>query len=311
MSDYTSNMTSVAALDNSVFTEMSQAFLIAAHQNGTMDQFVTFKQDIGAKAIEMPKYALLSDATTPLTDKEDVASVAMSDSQVILTPVEYGNVVTKTKLVTAQSGGKADIAASQLVGINMSRTLNKLAIQAAEAQTGNILFPGSVGAIGDLIDTSVMTVTFLNQLYNKLSRSGVAPLSEGMFVAVMHPDQIHDLRNSTGAGSWSDINKYARPETVLRGEVGMLAGFRIIEDAQISIVADAGSGAVDTYSCLALGYNALGKAVSLAPQLVYRDAGDKLGRFQNLGWYTILKYGILDSDALWLGKTASSVGANT
>lgn len=310
MTDFTANMTSVAALDNSVFTEMDTAFIIAAHQNGTMDQFVTYKKEIGAKAIEMPKYALISDATTPLTDKEDVASVALSDSQVILTPLEYGNVVTKTKLLDAQSGGKSQIAAATLVGINMQRSLNKLAITVAEAST-NQIFANSKAAVTDLLATDVMTVTFLNQLYNKLSRSGVAPLSEGMYVAVMHPDQIHDLRASSGAGSWQDINKYARPETVLRGEVGMLAGFRVIEDAQVSINADAASGAVDSYKCLALGFNALGKAVSLEPSLVFRDAGDKLGRFQNLGWYGILRYGIIDTDALWLGTTASSVGANT
>jgi hypothetical protein len=91
----------------------------------------------------------------------------------------------------------------------------------------------------------------------------------------------------------------------------MLAGFRVIEDAQISINANSGSGNVDSYHCLAMGFNALGKAVSYDPSLVITPSGDKLARFINVGWYGILRYGIVDTDALWIGTTASSVGANT
>ena len=310
MADYTANMTSIAALDNSVFDEMDQAFIIAAHSNGIMDQLCTYKKQVDATAIEFPKYSLMADATTPLTDKADVASVALADSQIKISPLEYGNVVTMTRKLGAASAGKSDLAAAQLVGINMQRTLNKLCIATAEAGT-NILYPGSVAAEADLVAGSVMTVTFLNRLYNKLSKAGVAPLMNGQFVVVMHPDQIHDLRISTGAGSWQDISKYTNSESVLRGEIGSLAVFRILEDSQVSINADAASGTVDSYHCLAMGYNALGKAESITPHLVYKSAGDALDRFNNVGWYGILKYGIVDTDALWLGTTSSSVGANS
>lgn len=309
MADYRTNMTSIAALDNSVYDEMDQAFIIAAHQNGIMDQFVSYKKDVNARAIEFPKYALLADATTALTDKEDVSSVAMSDSQIILTPAEYGNVVTRTQLVSAQSGGKSDLASAELVGINMQRTLNKLAILAGEAAT-NEIFANGAASEAALVAGDIMSPAFLTKLYNKLDRSGVQPLSEGMYVCVMHPDQIYDLLNGTGSGSWQDINKYARPDQVLRGEVGMLSGFRIISDAQVTINVDAGASAVDSYHALALGYNALGKAVSRAPELVVKPAGDALDRFQNVGWKAILKYGIVDSSAIWKGTSASSIGTN-
>ncbi len=309
MSDFTSNMTSVAALDNSVYTEMDQAFLIAsAGTLAVMDQFCTFNRQIGAKAIEFPLYAQLAEATTALTDKEDLASVAMSDSQIILTPAEYGNVVTKTKLVDLQSGGKAAIAAAQLVGMNMARTLNKLALNACEATTNSLIAGDGVEA--NLTDADVLTPTLLNKLHNKLKRAGVMPFPNGKYVLIAHPDQIYDLRAATGTGSWQDINKYARPETVLAGAVGELCGFDIIESAT-SIGADSGSGAVDSYKCIAMGYNALGKAVSLDPQLVVTRAGDKLDRFTNVGWLACLQYKILDSTAIWKGITASSVGANS
>jgi len=155
-----------------------------------------------------------------------------------------------------------------------------------------------------------MTPTFLNKLYNKLSRSNIQPLDNGLYVAVMHDDVIHDLRNETGSGSWQDINKYARPEDVLRNAVGVLSGFMIVRDNNISINADAGDTTVDTYHTLAMGFNALGQVESQPGEMRISGPFDKLGRFLNVGWHWVGQYGIVDTDALYVGTTASSIGAN-
>jgi N4-gp56 family major capsid protein len=309
MADFITNITKTTDVNDSVFTEMDQQFLIAAAPNGITDQFVTYKREINAKAIDFPKYSQLALATTALTEGEEVSRVKLVDSKVTITPVEYGNVVTTTSLANIQSGGKADLAAARLAGINMSRTLDKLAINAAEAST-NVLTPAG-GAVTAIVAGDVMTTTFLNKLYNKLSRAGVQPLADGMYVAQMHADVIHDLRNSTGAGSWQDISKYSKPDTVLMNEIGNLCGFRIIENSQGSIEADGGAAAVDVYRPIFMGFNALGKAVSKNPGLIMTPGYDALSRFANVGWHGILKYEIVDQDSLWVGACASSLGANT
>jgi len=305
---FTTNMTGTTQVDNSIIELMDAQFMIAAAEMGVMDQFVTWRKDIGAKSIEMPKYSQLALQTSALDEDDDVTSEALSDSQILFTPAEYGNVVTLTKLANLQSGGKVDLAAARLVGMNMGRSMNKQAILAAEASSNELTVDG--GLESALTDADVMTATFLNKLYNKLARTSIAPLQEGMYVAVMHDDVIHDLRNSTGSGSWQDISKYQKSETVLRNEVGSLAGFRIVSDNLISVNADAGASAVDTYHTLCLGFNALGKAVSYEGEMRLTGPFDKLSRFVNIGWYGVHKYGILDTDALWMGTTASSVGAN-
>jgi N4-gp56 family major capsid protein len=305
---FTTNLSGTTQVDNSIIDLMDAQFIVASAQEQVMDQFVTYKASIGAKSIEFPKYAQLALSTTPLTEDEDVTSEAMSDSQIILTPAEYGKVVTTTKLASLQSGGKADLAASRLVGLNAGRTLDKLAILALEASSNAVTVDG--GAEAALTAGDVMTVSFLNALYNKLARASIMPLSEGMFVAVMHDDILHDLRSSAGTGGWQDVNKYSRPETVLMNEVGMLCGFRIVRDNNITISADAGDAAVDTYRTLCFGFNALGKAVSKEVSPTLTGPFDKLGRFVNFGWHGALQYKIVDQDALWVGITASSVGSN-
>jgi N4-gp56 family major capsid protein len=273
-----------------------------------MDQFATYKASISAKSIEFPKYAQLALATTPLDEDDDVTSEAMSDSQIILTPAEYGNVVTRTSLAQLQSGDRVDLAAARLVGMNMGRTMDKLAILSLDASSNSATVDG--GAESALTAGDVMTVSFLNALYNKLARASVQPLSDGMYVCVMHDDVIHDLRNSAGSGSWVDINKYARPESVLMNEVGMLCGFKIVRDNHATLTADAGDALVDTYRSYALGFNAFGKAVSQESQMVISGPYDKLSRFLNIGWKGCFQYKIVDQDALWMGITASSVGVN-
>jgi N4-gp56 family major capsid protein len=306
---FTLNLSGTSQVDDSIILAYDQQFIVAAAQMQVMDQFVSYKKSIGAKSIQFPKYAQLALATTPLDEVEDVVSEAMADQEILLLPLEYGKVVTTTLLASLQTGGTSELAKARLVGMNLGRTLDKLAILACDANSTNIITPLDK-AEGDLLAGDVMSVSFLNRVYNKLARTNIMPLSDGMYVGVMHEDQIADLRSSVGSGSWVDINKYSRPETVLRNEVGMVAGFKIIMNNHVTIGVDAGDGTVDTYRAHFLGFNALGKAVSYEPSLVISGPHDKLARFLNLGWKGVLRYGIVDQDAIYTGITASSVGAN-
>lgn len=299
---FTTNMTGVANVDDSIIEEFDSLFIVEQEQQGVMDQFVSYQRQINAKSIEFPKYASLAPATTPLTEDEDVVSTALSDSKIIFTPAEYGLSVTRTFLSSFQTGGKVDRAAAELVGENAGRTLDRLAILAAEA-SANQNFADGVADADSLGASNVMDTELLNQLYNKLARKNIRPLSEGMYVAVMHDDQIADLRNSAGSGSWQDINKYARPEEVLMNEVGMLAGFRIVRDNNITITS---SALRNTYKCLAMGFNALGKAEAGPMSLRLSGPYDKLNRFVNVGWHWLGQYGLVDTDAIELGVSASS-----
>lgn len=309
MADFTTGMTSIADVDDSIIQEFDQQFLIATAQEQIMDQFTSYKRDIGAKSIDLPKYNQLALATTPLTDKEDPASEALVDSKVTLTPAEYGNVVTTTKLANMQTGGTSDRAAARLVGINAGRTQDNLAILAMDA-SANELFPSGVATEAALVAGDIMASELLNRAYNQLARRSVSGVIGGDFVMVAHDDVIHDLRETSAAGSWLDVNKYALPGEVLKNELGMYRGFRIVRDNHATIGTDAGAGTVDSYRSYFMGLNALGKAVSQEAELRITGPFDKLQRFLNMGWVGCLQYLIIDQDALEVGVTSSSVGAN-
>lgn len=304
---FTTNLSGVTEVDNSLILAYDQSFIVAAAQANVLDQFVQTRLSIGAKSIEFPKYSNLALATTPLTETDDVVSQAMSDSQIILTPAEYGAVVTRTNLASLQSGGKVDVAAAALVGSNMAQTKNKLATLALEGSSNVISVGGK--AESALASTDIISGAFLNTAYNKLARANVQTI-DGAYVMLAHDDVIADLREDTGAGSWVDVTKYATPETVLRNEVGMYKGFRVVRNNHATFSDQSGAGTVDVYKTAFVGFNGLGLAVSREAAMVATGPFDKLARFVNLGWYGVFNYGIVDTDAVLVGLTASSRGAN-
>lgn len=305
---FTTVMTTVSDVDDSLVLAYDQAFMVACGQDANLDQIVTVRKDINAKSISFPKYSRLAVSTSALTEDEDKASVALVDAAITFTPAEYGNVVTTTRLANLQTGGTADIAAATLVGMNAQMTMDALIIAAGLAGSNQLTINDTAEA--SIAGTEIATRAFVNRFYNKLARANV-PTIGGMYVMVAHDDVINDLRNDANAGSWMDVNKYAQPGVALANEVGSIAGFRVIRNnAAALITADAGAGSVDTYRSLFLGANALGKAVSQEVGLKITGPFDKLTRFVNMGWYGVLQYKIVDADAIWEGVTASSVGTN-
>jgi N4-gp56 family major capsid protein len=308
MADFTTNMTGTAQVDDSVVQAYAAQFLIAANETQTMDDFATVKEDIGAKSITITKFGLLVPTTTALNEREDVGGSAMSDSGIVITPKEFGDAVTTTALANLQSGGKVDVAAAKLAAIQATQSQSKLACVRLAASS-NVVSANAAG-VASIVGTDVMTPQFMNIVYNKLARKNVPFIGSNMYVAVMHDDVIHDLRNATGAGSWMDVQKYTNADTILRNEVGSIAGFRIIRNNLNAPVADEGAGAVDNYYSIFLGFNGLGKAVSKQVALRLTGPFDKLARLVNIGWYGVYDYSIVDTDAVFTGVTASSLGVN-
>lgn len=306
---FTTNLTNAAAVPDSIIEEYDAEFRVAFAEQGSASQLATLRRDIGAKLINLPKYDQLALATTPLAEDDDVTSEALSDSKVQIEPQEYGNVVTTTKLASLQTGGMVDRAAARMVGINAGRTANKLAVLALDAAT-TVLFPGAVASESALTATDTADAELLGRAYNKLARLNVPGISGNDYFMIAHDDVIHDIREQSGANSWIDAHKYALPEALLRNEVGMYKGLRIIRDNLCTIVTDGGAAGVDAYHSYVVGFNGLGLAVGQDVEMRASGPFDKLGRFVNMGWHACWNFKIVESDAVVMLSTASSVGNN-
>ena len=305
---FTVNLSGTAQVDDSIVKEYDAEFRVALSEQGAAAQFASLKRDFKAESISLPKYDQLSLATTPLVETDDPDSEAMSDSKVVITPAEYGNVVTTTKLASLQSNSMSDRAAARLVGINAGRTENKLAILALDASSNVIYSDGTSQATISASD--IMTGSLMGQAFNKLARKEAIGAANGDYVMLAHDDVIHDIREASGANSFVDLHKYSMPGQALQNEVGMYKGFRVVRDNLSTIVADGGALNVDVYRSYFIGFNAYGLGQSMPIEMRATGPYDKLSRFVNLGWFGCFNFKIVDQDALWTIESSSSVGDN-
>lgn len=309
MADFTTTITDAGVIDADEVTQFEQGIIFGVTPELVADQAATVRSVARAKIIQFAKYANLAAATTALTDGEELTSVALADSTATLTPAEQGAVVTLAELANLESGGKAASAAGFLIGRNAGSTLDALAITALEAFSTTVIYPNAATAASNLATTDNLDRIFANRLYNKLARTNVPGINAGLYIGIAHDDCLHDLRVDGSAGGWVDVSKYADPNSVLVNEVGTYAGIRWLRSSNVTVTADS-NGTIDSYKVNVMGFNALGKGESKALEFKITGPFDKLGRYQNYGWYWVGKYGVIDTANMVQGIVASSVGAN-
>jgi N4-gp56 family major capsid protein len=301
---WTTTTSLVADVDDSVVTEWDKAVLLGYTPELVCEQVASVKVDMNAKTHQFTKFSNLSLISSALSEDADATSVVMVDAAITLTPAEYGNVITYGKLSSYQTGGKADLAAAALVGRNMGASVDKLGIAALEAFTTTVIFPNAITAVTSLTADDVLDLPFANRLYNKLARLNVPGIGAN-YIGIAHDDCLHDLR-----ADMVSVLEYARPEQVLNNEVGMAGGIRWLRSSNVSVTTDGGAGTVDSYKVNVVGQNALGLAICEAPHPTMTGPFDKLGRFVNIGWYGLFKWGTVDTANMVQGGCASSVGTN-
>lgn len=307
---YTVQMTGTTEIAPEVLVALRGSFQVAADQD-IVDQ-LSIRQLASSADQRVFSFGKIleidSSVSAALSEYEDPASVPLAGQQTPFTASEFGRVVTTTSLADAISGGALGRQAAAAVGRDAARWNNLFAINTLAAGT-NALFAGTAGTNAGVAAGDVMTPQLMNLAYTRLSMAGATKDATGMYRAILHPAQVHDLRAATGAGSWQDINKYSNPDAVLRGEVGTLAGFRIIESSLLAPVDQTGAGTVDLYRAVFFGADALGQGTTVGPDLRLTSS-DKLQRFMNYGWYACMTYGIIAQEQVFVVSTSSSLGAN-
>lgn len=284
--------------------------------------------DVGPTRQSMPGASVvfnfateLAAAVTPLSEAVDVDAVAMANTQLTLTLVEYGNAVITTAKIRATSFVEIDPVVANLIGYNAGLSIDTLAANALAAGT-NVSYGTLAGLAGrtNIAATNTLSAAIVRRMLARLRGANV-PTIGGQYVAYVHPDVSYDLRSETGAAAWRDPHTYSQPSEIWNGEIGSFEGFRFIESPRAPLFVDASNGAgatgtVDVYGSLFLGRQALAKVYSTTdgngamPRVVMGPVVDKLRRFVPMGWYWLGAYGVFRQAALWRAENASSIGTN-
>lgn len=263
----------------------------------------------------------LAVASTPLNESVDVTPVALGDTQVPVTLVEYGNTVVSTALLRGTTFIPFDPIVANTVGYNAGLSLDTIARNVLAAGS-NVYYVDATGGIttparNQIVPTDVFTSKHARRAVAQLRGASVRPIN-GYYIGYIHPDVSFDFRNETGTNTWTDPHAYSAPDGIFQGEIGAFAGVRFVETPRAPLFADAGSSTTltDVYATLIIGQEALAKAYSHSdgngplPALVAGPVIDSLRRLQPFGWYWLGGYSIFRQAAIRRYESSSSIAAN-
>lgn len=197
----------------------------------------------------------ITEGTTP-----NEGSWAMEQQEVSLTQI--GEFVYMSDVLLQDSPVELIANALGDIAMNVAAVADILVQDVIDAGT-NIIYAGTATARNDIADTEVLIAAYIAEAVAKLRGNNAKGYEGNMYVAVAHPFALYDLRQETGTGGWLDSNKYVTPDKIFKGEVGALAGARVIESSNIQVYADAGdgnggAGLIDVYPTFVFGKDAFG-----------------------------------------------------
>lgn len=264
----------------------------------------------------------LAVATTPLTEDVDVTPVALSNTSVTVTPLEYGNATVTTARLLATSRVAIDPIAADAIGYNAGISIDTIAGNAWAAGT-NVRYAGTATSRTTIGTGDTLGSDDVRRAFADLQAANVPTFENGLYVAMIHPHAAYDLKSETGEVGWRAPQVYGGSQAnIANGEIGAYEGFRFIVSPRAPLFVDASNdagaaGAIDVYRSLFFGREAMAKAhwrgagYGPDPVVVRADQPDLLKRHFPLGWKHAVAYAEFRAAALRAVEHSSSIGSNT
>jgi N4-gp56 family major capsid protein len=261
----------------------------------------------GADVIKFATVPDLAVATTPLTEGSPPTAVALSVSATLLDSDQYGNLVDITDLAAVKSPLDLAALAGERLGRNAAETIDQL-VRDVIAGGGTVMF-SEVGATqrSDL-DASgdEMTSAVLRKLKGKMFKGKIPPFADNYYRIIVTPEQAYDLQNETTAGSFIDVMKYTDPSDIIQGEIGRVAGFRVIQ----AVNAPTFSSSVTVHAAIAFGRLPGWGWGDLQALRTYYTApggkGDELHQKESVGWKVAFGTAVLANARYYRLETAAT-----
>jgi len=186
--------------------------------------------------------------------------------------------------------------AAKEIGANMARVIDAV-IQTELATGTRVLYAGGATQRTGVTATMVCTASDIRKAQVKLKSLDAPELGMG-YVAIAHPFVIGDLQGETATGGFIDSSKYARPEQIFKGEIGMLYGVRIVSSSNIQTFASNAT----VYPTYVMGDGAYGVADFASLETIYTpkgaDKSDPLAQRATVGAKVDFVPKLLQNDAL-------------
>ena len=247
----------------------------------------------GGKTVEVRIFDVLDKKTTALTEGVTPNGNSLSMSTKDATIYQYGDYVAISDVVSVTAIDPILVQATKAMGSQAGRSLDTITRDILTAGT-NVLYAPSISGSTvtpvtrrqDLDENCKLTVDLILKAAAMLEANLAEPIN-GSYVAIVHPYAAYDLMRSEEFIEW---HKYARPEELYKGEIGMIGNVRFVKSTEAKIVKGTeGVGAKSVYLTMVLGKGAYATtyANGLGLEHIVKPLGagdDPLNQRATVGW---------------------------
>lgn len=238
------------------------------------------------------KFNSLTAPSASLTEGKTPDGNNLSISTITATVAQEGDYVQITDLIQLTGIDPVLTETCELLGEQAEKLFDSR-IQTAISKGTNVYFAGSATTRAGLesATTKNLTADDIKKIVRKLKNANAKRFADGYYHMQVDPDIAYDLMSDN---AWVDVSKYAKPEQMVKGELGKMHGMKFFETTNLETV-DSSSESTkidvhiayaygkDSYACIDLEGGA-GK-----PEIIVKENGsagtsDPLNQRATAGW---------------------------
>ncbi|CAB4127934.1 hypothetical protein UFOVP103_5 [uncultured Caudovirales phage] len=258
----------------------------------------------GGKTINFRKVEKILGTTTALTEGTTPTGKSITVTPLTATVSQYGDFVEVSDFLDLTSIDALIDEMATVFGEQAADTMDQVCREALSIGT-SFQYASNRASRVTITTADTFNVTELRKALRTLRSNNAKPMSDGYFVAIIHPRTLYDLQNDT---AWVNAHLYTDIgiKDLYKGEAGMLYGVRFIVSTNAKVFSAGGSGGIDVYGTLIFGNEAFGVvdvAGGSSVQMIIKPHGaagtaDPLNQRGTIGWKVNFAAVILQDTAM-------------
>lgn len=255
----------------------------------------------GSETIKFRRYALLTAATTALSEGVTPSGSQLSVTDVTATVAQYGDYVTLTDFVQMTTLDPLLTETADILGQQAGNTLDQLCrdviiagstVQYASTATSRGTVTASMKLNRNEVREAVRTLQSndakkVTRMVNPSTGFNTTPLN-ACYVGIISENTLYDLKDDA---AWVPVEEYSSQADVMEGEVGKMDDVRFVMTTNAKIATGEGSGSIDVHLTLIMGqdYYAISRISGEAMKNIIKPLGsagtaDPLDQRSTSGW---------------------------
>ena len=238
------------------------------------------------------KFNSLTAPNASLTEGKTPDGNNLSISVITATVAQEGDYVQITDLIQLTGIDPVLTETCELLGEQAEKLFDSR-IQTAISKGTNVYFAGGATTRAGLesATTKNLVADDIKKIVRKLKNANAKRFADGYYHMQVDPDIAYDLMSDI---AWVDVSKYAKPEQMVKGELGKMHGMKFFESTNLETVdSSSNSGKIDVHVAYAYGKDSYAcidlEGGAGKPEIIVKENGsagtaDPLNQRATAGW---------------------------